>query len=63
MIQIRETGRRIYLVGKNKEYSKVFEHCTLGDHLQVKHPTHGCQMTLSDIKHSATEAYNSHRES
>jgi len=24
-----------YLVGKNEEDSKVFEHRTLGDHLQV----------------------------
>ena len=34
MVQIRKTGR-IYLVGKNKEYSRVFDHRTLGDHLKV----------------------------
>ena len=35
MVQIWNTGRRFYLVGKNEEDSKVFEHRTLGDHLQV----------------------------
>jgi hypothetical protein len=35
MIQIPKTERRFYLVGKNEEDSKVFEHRTLGDHLQV----------------------------
>ncbi len=33
--QIRKTGKRFHLVGKNEEDSKVFEHRTLGDHLQV----------------------------
>ena len=63
MVQIRKTGRRLYLVGKNEEDSKVFEHRTSGYHLQVQHPAHGYQKTLSDIKQGTTEAHNSHRES
>lgn len=46
---VRTTGRRLYLVGKNEEDSKVLEHRTLRDHLKVQHPAHGCQKTLSDI--------------
>ena len=33
--QIRKTGRCFYLVGKNEEDSKVFQHRTLSDHLQL----------------------------
>ena len=33
----------LYLVSKNEEDTKVFEHRTLRDHLEVQHPAHGCK--------------------
>ena len=49
-----------YLISKDEEDAEVLKHGTLRDHLQVQHPTHGCNKSISDtlarLKHKILTA-------